>query len=180
MPRSATIVPHLSVDELGDCYRHAHEPVARSHWQMVWLVAQGHRIPDVATLVGYTANWVREIVRRYNADGPAGLADRRQHNRGQPPLLDAPAREALAGALAGPAPDGGIWTSTKAAAWMADRLGHPVSPQRGWEALRALGFTLQRPRPRAAKADPAAQTTFKKGGSRPKSTPSGPRTPPPN
>ncbi|MDQ3540452.1 MAG: winged helix-turn-helix domain-containing protein [Chloroflexota bacterium] len=48
---------------------------------------------------------------------------------------------------------------------MADRLGRPTGEPRVWEAMRALGFTPQRPRPTATRADPAAQDAFKKGGS---------------
>lgn len=170
MPRHAAVVAHLPVAELQRRYRQTADPVERTHWQIVWLVASGRRVPEVAVLVGYTANWVREIVRRYNAGGSAELADRRQHNRGHPPLLDAALREELRRALGGPAPDGGIWTCGKVAAWMGERLGRPVGEPRGWEAMRALGFTPQRPRPRAATADPAAQAAFKKGASRRPST----------
>jgi transposase len=180
MPRALTVTPHLSVDDLAHRYRHTQDAVERTHWQIVWLVAQGHPVPEVATLVGYTANWVRTIVHRYNAAGPEGLIDRRQHNRGQPPLLSPALMAELAEAVvAGPAPDGGVWSCRQAAAWMSERLGRPVADVRGWEALRALGFTLQRPRPRATTADPAAQAAFKKGGSRRKWMRSGPPIPPP-
>jgi transposase len=145
--------------------------VERTHWHLLWLVARGHRVPEVAGLVGYTANWVREIIRRYNADGPTGIADRRQHSPGHPPLLSPTLREDLRAALSGPAPDGGLWTCRTVATWMAERLGRPVRVQRGWEAMRAVGFTPQRPRPRATTADPAAHAAFKKGGSKPRSTP---------
>lgn len=95
MPRYATVAPHLGQDKLAQRDRHAHDPVARSHWHIVWLVAQGRHIPEVATLVGSTANWVRTIIRRYNADGPAGIADRRGTNPG--------AARAEPGAPGGPA-----------------------------------------------------------------------------
>lgn len=180
MPRFATVAPHLSVDALHTRYRHAHDPVTRSHWHIIWLVAQGHRIPEVATLVGYSPNWVREIVRRYNAAGPDAVGDQRAaHRGGNPPLLSPALREALAAALEGPAPDGGVWTCHAVAAWMADRLGRPVADVRGWEALRAVGYSLQRPRPRSTQADPAAQAAFKKGGSRRRWMRSTPPTPPP-
>ncbi len=50
---------------------------------------------------------------------------------------------------------------------MSQRLGRPVSEQRGWEWMRRLGFTPQRPRPRETRADAEAQAAFKKGGSPP-------------
>jgi transposase len=178
MPRRATVAPHLSVDELHTRYRQTPDPVERTHWQIVWLAASGHHLPEVARLVGYTPNWVRTILRRYNAEGSAGLVDRRHTNPGQPPLLSPALRDELAAALTGPAPDGGLWTCRKVADWMAARLGRPVGEPRGWEALRSLGFTPQRPRPRATTADPAAQAAFKKGGSPPHSPPARPPTPP--
>lgn len=171
MPRYVTLVPHLPLDELIDRYHHAHDPVERSHWHLLWLVAEGRRVPEVAHLVGYTANWVREIIRRYNAAGPAGITDRRQHSAGHPPLLSPALRAAWRRALDGPAPDGGGWSGPKVAAWMADQLDRPVAAPRGWEAMRVLGFTPQRPRPRATTADPVAQAAFKKGGSRRRSMP---------
>ncbi len=166
MPRCLELAAHLPPDDLERRYRQSRDPVERTHWQMLWLVAQEYPCPAVAAMVGYSADWVRTIVHRYNAAGPDGVRDRRQANPGQQPLLTPELRAALEVALAGDPPDGGLWTSPKVAAWMAERLGRPVAKQRGWEALRALGFTLHQPRPQATTADPTAQVAFKKGGSR--------------
>ncbi|NLF74367.1 MAG: helix-turn-helix domain containing protein [Chloroflexi bacterium] len=163
MPHRLSLTPHRSTGELARGYRACRDPVERSHWQMVWLVSQGHTCPAVARMMGYRADSVRAVVHRYNTEGPAGLVDRRHTNPGQPPLVADDDREALRERLAAPPPDGGLWTGPKVAAWLSERLGRPVSPQRAWEVLRAIDYTLQRPRPRAAKADPAAQAAFKKG-----------------
>ena len=165
MPRCWALAPHLPLDDLDYRYRPRRDPVERMHWQMLWLVGQGHHGPAVARMVGYSEDGVRTIVHRYTADGADGVRDRRQANPGQRPLLTPELREALAQALAADPPDGGLWTSPKVAAWMAAQLGHPVSKQRGWAALRSLGFTLHRPRTHAATTDPDAQEAFKKGGS---------------
>lgn len=111
---------------------------------------------------------MQEIARRYRS-GPAAIGDRRHANPGAAPLLDAAQQAQLRTALAGPAPDGGIWTGRWVAVWMSQRLGRPVSRQRGWEGMRRLGFTPQRPRPRETRADPAAQAAFKTGGWPPRS-----------
>lgn len=158
-----TIAPHLSVDELEQRYRRADDPIARSQWQMVWLLASGLPTGQVARVTGYSVRWVQEIARRYRA-GPQAIGDRRHGNPGASPLLDAAQQEQLRQALAGPAPDDGIWSCRSVAAWMSQTLGRPVSAQRGWEWMRRLGFTPQRPRPRETRADPVAQEAFKKGG----------------
>ena len=45
--------------------------------------------------------------------------------------------------------DGGLWSGRKVAEVMAAHLGlERVLSQRGWEALKALGRSLQRPRPK--------------------------------
>ncbi len=165
MARTLTIPPHLPIEELARCHRQAHDPVERSHWQMIWLLTRGTPTAEVADTTGYSVPWVREVARRYREGGPSALGDRRHANPGGTPLLDGTGQAALRDALGGPAPDGGLWTSPKVAAWMADRLGRPVRPQRGWEVMRALGFTPQRPRPRETRADPVAQAAFKKGAS---------------
>lgn len=179
MPRCLELAPHLSADDLGHRYRHSRDPVERTHWHMVWLIAQGHHCPAVATMLGYGEDWVRTIMHRYNDAGPSGITDRRHANLGQPPLLSPALREELGEALDGDPPDGGLWTSPKVAAWMAARLGRPVSRQRAWEAMRSLGFTLQQPRTRATAADPDAQEAFKKGGSPRRWIRSDPPTPAP-
>lgn len=171
MARRLTLPPHLSVSEVERRYRAAQDPVARSHWQIVWLLVRGDPTATVADVTGYSVNWVREIARRYREDGPAGLGDRRHTNPGAAPLLDAGAQEQLRAVLAEPPPDGGLWTSRKVASWISARVGRPVAEVRGWEYLGRLGFSPQRPRPRATRTDPDAQAAFKKGGSKPTSMP---------
>jgi transposase len=169
--RQLSIPPHLRLDELEQRYRRAEDPVARSQWQIVWLLSGGMPTAAVARVTGYSVNWVREIAKRYREEGPVGVGDRRHGNPGAKPLLDAVQQERLRAALTGPAPDGGLWTCRSVALWMSAVLGRPVSAQRGWEWLRRLGFTPQRPRPQETRADPAAQAAFKKGDSLRRSPP---------
>ena len=168
MARTLIIPAHLTLDELEQRYRRAKDPVARSHWHILWLLSSGTPTAEVARVSRYSVNWVREIARRYREDGPTGIGDRRHGNPGAPPLLEGTQQEQLRQALAGPAPDGGLWTGRWVAAWMSEALGRAVSIQRGWEWMRRLGYTPQRPRRRETRADPEAQEAFKKGGSLPR------------
>src|SRR3954447_20780792 len=159
------LVAHLSPAELGQRYRAARSPIERSQLQIVWLLSRGRGEREVAQVTGYGRRWAAEVVRRYNEEGPDGLGDRRRANAGARPLLGggratagagpllgAGDEAALRAALAEPPADGGLWTGPKVAAWMAIRLGRKVWPQRGWDSLRKVGYSAQRPRPRHAKA----------------------------
>ena len=108
MPRCLQLVPHRSVEDLEHRSRQSRDPVERTHWHMLWLIAQGHTCPAVATLLGYSEDWVRTIVHRYNADGSTGIVDRRHGNPGHTPLLPPSLREELREMLAADPPDGGL------------------------------------------------------------------------
>jgi transposase len=158
------VAEHLDLEELTARERAARDPVERGRWQMIRLLVAGRSLREVAEVTGYSSRWVREVVRRYNAEGPAGLADRRHANPGAAPLLDAEGQQALTVALAEPPPGGGRWTCAKVAAWIAARLGREAVPvQRGWVYLRRTGHSPQIPRPRHARAaDAAAVAAFQK------------------
>jgi transposase len=96
------------MDELHTRYRNASNPVARSHWQIIWLLAQGTPTAQVATAIGYTRGWIRTLARRYTAGGPDALGDRRHANPGGTPLLTPAQQAQLATLLNGPASDGGV------------------------------------------------------------------------
>jgi transposase len=167
MPKRLKIASHLSLEELEQRFRTSQEVTERSHWQVIKLLAHGQLSEQVAATSGYGVAWVRQLAARYNQGGPAALGDRRHANPGPKPLLAATAQEKLRHALQEPVPEqlgGGLWNGPKVAAWMAQQLGCRVHPQRGQEALRALGYSCQAPRPRHAQADPVAQEVFKKRG----------------
>src|SRR3954453_11196289 len=157
------LAAHLSPAELGQRYRAARSPVERSHLRIAWLLSRGRSEREGAQVTGYGRRWVGEVARRYDEGGPDGLGDRRRRNVGAKPLLGAEDEAALRVALAAPPADGGLWTGPEVARWMAARLGREVWPQRGWDYLRKLGHSAQRPRPRHAKAaSPEEQAAYKK------------------
>ncbi|WP_313898381.1 helix-turn-helix domain-containing protein [Methylobacterium sp. J-068] len=165
----AYIADHLSVAELGRRARTWPDACATRHYQAIWLLAQGKPFWEVAAMTGFVQRWLEQLAQRYNQFGPDALGDRRRRNGTSPRLLTPELLDKLRACLAEPPPDGGTWSTPKIAAWMAAELGMvSVYPQRAWEALRAIGWSIQAPRPKnPAAAGPEAQAAFKKNSPRP-------------
>lgn len=157
------VLPHLSGAELEERYRRRRDAKEGRRWQALWLVSAGYSAQEAAAAVGFDVSWVRAIVRRYNAHGPASVVDGHRTNPGgPPPRLTLAQQEALRAALAGEPPGGGLWSGPQVAAWMTRETGRSTCPQVGWVYLRRLGHTPQVPRPRHSQAAPAAeQAAFK-------------------
>jgi len=161
--RVLNITQHVPPDELEQRYRQAHDPVEKIHWQIIWLHTQGRSVKEIAEITTYSTIWIYAILHRYDEHGPDEVGDRRHQNPGKKPLASPEIRDKLAKALEGAAPDGGLWTSKKVAAWLAQELGvDHVHIPRGWELLRALGYRPYAPRPQHAKADRNKQEEWKK------------------
>lgn len=110
MPRRITIEPHLSLEELERGYRQAKEPIKRTHYQIIWLLAKGTRTEEVVAATGYSRSWMYELVWGYNRIGPETLGDQRRSNQGSSkPLLDDVQQALLWQALALPPAEGGQW-----------------------------------------------------------------------
>ncbi len=162
MPRHLKLETHLSVEELKNRYQQAKEGIEKTHYQTIWLLAQGKPTVIVAEVTGYSLSWIYELVRSYNYYGPSILGDQRRHNRGSPPLLNDQQQALLWSALQGEPEDGGLWTGPKVARWMSQLLDRKVSPQRGWEYLKGLEYRLRRPRPHHSLARDEEQEEWKK------------------
>ncbi len=166
MPKTIKLEAHLSSEELETHYRKAHDPVLRSHYQILWLISQGKTTTQVMEVTGYSRGWIQQLARRYNADGPQALGDRRHRNPGarDRALLSVEQQKELAQALTKPPPDGGMWNSRKVGEWIERRTGRVVGQkkQRGWEYLRRLGNSPKVPRPHHQKANDSEQEAFKK------------------
>lgn len=93
------------------------------------------------------------LVKRYNEGGPERLGDQRVNNGTEATILTAEAMAGLKQRLRSPPDDGGQWTGPKIARWLAGFHGlKSIHDQRGWDALMAIGWSIQQPRPRHPEA----------------------------
>jgi transposase len=184
----ATVCDHLSVEELEAQYVGCRDATASRHFQVIWLLARGHTTSQVSATTAFGERWIEQLLARYNAEGPEALGDLRRRNGATATILKPELLAKLRDRLREPPADGGLWSSRKVADWMAAELGlKSVAPQRGWEALKAIGWSIQTPRPKNSKsASPEEAAAFKKSSRtlsprRPQGTPakrsrSSPRT----
>ena len=171
----AHVAGHLSVEALEAQYEACEDVMSSRHFQTIWLLAKGHSTGEVAAMTSFGQRWIEQLLERYNAFGPSALGDLRRGNGAPAKVLTPELLQRLRVRLGEPPPDGGVWTSGKVARWMADELGlEKVAAQRGWEALKAIDWSIQKPRPLNPKAATAPeQDGFKKKS--PKSSPKKPR-----
>ena len=131
MPKRLSLIPHLSCETLEQRYRNATNVVARTHYQILWLLASGKTTVQVAEVTGYSLRWIRVIASRYNHHGEMGVGDGRHRNPGAQPLLDEVLQAQLLQALEAPVNESGPWNGRKVADWMSRVLQRQVAPQRG-------------------------------------------------
>src|SRR5215213_3159514 len=151
----ARIAGHLSVEELEARYRAARDATEARHVQAIWLLAQGRTVLEVSEVLAFASRRVTRLAARYNASGPEVLGDGRRRNGRAASLLTPDLLAALAERVRTPPEDGGRWSGPKVAAWMAAHPGlAKVHPQRGWEALKRIKWSVQAPRGRGMRAPP--------------------------
>jgi Homeodomain-like domain len=132
MARRISLAPHLTIEELGRRCRSTKDPVERSRWHFLWLLARGLTAKVIAGITGYSAYWIGHIAQRYNERGPEGVKDRRHHARPGSLLLTAAQQDELVAALAGgSAARVDHWSGRTVAAWVSQRLGRRVGRQLG-------------------------------------------------
>lgn len=130
----------------------------------VLLVAQGMNCPEVADLLGDAPRSVENWVRRFEAEGLAGLQE--GERMGRPRRLSA-RRLAEVDALLRKAPreagmSGNLWDGKTLAAWIKRQYGIRLGVRQCQRLFRQLGFRLRKPRPMVAQADPERQKAHKK------------------
>jgi hypothetical protein len=88
MPKKIKLEPHQDSRELENRYRKARDPVLRSHYRIIWLISEDKTTSQMMEAIGYSRGWIQGLTRRYTAQGPEALGDRRRHNPDGPKQRD--------------------------------------------------------------------------------------------
>jgi len=110
--------------------------------RIIWLAHQGRRVRGIATEVGVCAATVRHWVKRFNAQGVAGLADAPRPGHA-PTYAPEQVGEVIALALTDPQTLGlpfASWTLDRLAAYLHEARGLPIKRSRIRELLIAEGL----------------------------------------
>lgn len=151
------VAPHLSFQALTERYKTASNNRSQRYWQLIRLMAHPTKpklVTEAAEAVGFSPRWARQLVHRYNTEGPENYYDQRANNPGNEPLLNEQQKAELRMAIMqGRTEQGSLWTNVTVRDWIAEKTGYrPTSQQTGINYLKTLGFTIQSPRPRHTKA----------------------------
>lgn len=119
---------------------------------------------DAARVGGVTPQIVRDWVVRFNAEGPAGLIDRKA--AGRVPKLNDAQRKALA-AMVEKGPDPAVhgvvrWRLVDLAQWLWEEFRISLNEDTVGRELRKLGYRKLSARPRHHAQEPGSLETFKK------------------
>src|SRR5918993_432462 len=152
--------------ELRRLARREKDRAAAARMQAIAGALEGLSRAEAARLAGMERQALRDAVLRYNAEGLAGLHDRRKP--GRPQRLSEAEQAALAAhVFRGPDPerDGvSAWTRADLCGWLEARFGKPFHPSSLSRVLRRLDLSRQKARPVHPEADPKAQERFTKRG----------------
>ncbi|ABA19755.1 hypothetical protein Ava_B0254 (plasmid) [Trichormus variabilis ATCC 29413] len=144
------LTEHLSTEEIEQSYRRCEDAQEKTRWLVIKLLNQQPQLSaqKVAEIVGFSGDWVRKIVRRYNKLGANGIINQQKLKPGGKKLaLTNEQQQWLRQRLASPPEDGGLWSAPKVGELIRVQFGITLHVTTAWDYLKRLGFSLQQPRP---------------------------------
>ena len=158
---------HHTADELRALIRKASNARMARRLQAVLAASEGETADAVAARVQLSDRSVHAWVKRYNASGLAGLAEKAGRGRKKPLTAEQETRF-RARVRSGATTADGVCAlrGEDVRAILKAEFGLVRSLQATYNLLHALSFSVLRPRSKHPKADPAKQDAFKKNSRR--------------
>lgn len=125
------------------------------------LLSQGHRVPDVARIVGRSEGGIRTHKRRFLTDGESYVTSRVSPQGGRRNQVMSLAEEAaLMAGLIDAAEEGQVVTAHQVKAAIEQHAGRPVGTKTVYRLMHRQGWRKVVPRPTHPDGDPAARRAF--------------------
>lgn len=156
--------PDYTADQLRQEARRSRDAGQARRLLALATIYDGSSRSDAARVGGVTLQIVRDWVVRFNAEGPAGLIDRKA--AGRAPKLNDAQRRALA-AMAQKGPDPAVhgvvrWRLVDLAQWLWEEFRVSLNEDTVGRELRKLGYRKLSARPRHHAQEPGSLAIFKK------------------
>lgn len=160
--------PPAEIEPWMDCEgleRWVHDAPTKEMYQrrlaIWWTACGGRHATEIAALLQTSTRTVRRWIRLFNIGGPTALESNNLGGRRWAYLPEAEERAILAD-LRSRAQAGRLVTAAELREHVEARIGHAVSDAYLYSLLHRHRWRKVQPRPRHAKANPAAQEAFKK------------------
>lgn len=164
MARAIALRPDFGASELRRLARRSKDAAQARRLLALAAIYDGGTRSEAARLGSVTLQIVRDWVVRFNAEGPAGLIDRKAP--GPTPLLTAAQRQALAAQLEqgpNPAIHGVVrWRLCDLGLWLWEEFRVSVSSQTLSRVVRGMGYRKLSARPKHHAQAEGAIEAFKK------------------
>jgi len=152
LPKGEDFLPEVSIHDLRRIYRE--ERIAKPKLRVLCAIhrKEGRSIDDIAASLSMKRRTVHDTLRRFMERGMSAKDSIKQ--KGRPPKLTAKQRgKLIAGLERGPPYNkSGLWTTKEVREYIRKEFGVEYTHGHVWELLKAVGFSIQRPRPRHYKA----------------------------
>lgn len=163
LPKGEAFLPRVDLDELEKLY--AAENKAKPKIRLLCAIhrKRGESIDQIADATNLKRRTVHATLHRFQERGIDAKDSIKQG--GRPAFLTIKQRRELVKQLerGPPRNKAGLWSTKEARAYIKKEYGVTYTTVHVWELLKALGFSLQRPRPRHRKAPDAQEIDrFKK------------------
>jgi transposase len=152
LPRGEGFLPNATLQQLEKLY--SVENRAKPKMRLLCAIhrKRGASLDDIAKITNLKRATVHSILQRFKQRGISAKDAIRQ--TGRPPFLTFQQRKELVKQLERGPPKNktGLWTTKEVQEFIKRQYGVEYTNVHVWELLKALGFSLQTPRPRHHKA----------------------------
>src|SRR5919108_4141522 len=132
-------------EAVAERYERARGAVERTNCQMVLLADEGRHAPEIAWLVRRGPHQVRKVLRRFQAEGLAGLTPRKAPGRAVqvPPTWLAELLQVIDLDPHTVGVDSAVWTTRLLADYLAETTGHRTGIEAVRVHLHRLGYVFK-------------------------------------